>query len=130
MKLRLLALIACCFPLSALAQSLQCGQKTITTGTTQTEVTASCGQPAQIDHQTMYNEGGAATPGGPAPIRGPAGPPGPGMPPPMLPGTGSRSSTETPVELWTYNFGPTRLMQRIRFENGVVVRIESLGYGS
>ena len=129
MKLQLLALIAC-FPLSAFAQSLQCGEKTITTGTTQTEVTARCGQPAQIEHQTIYNEGGAATAGGPAPIRGPAGPPRPGMPLPMPPGTGTRSSTETPVEIWTYNFGPTRLMQRIRFENGVVVRIESLGYGS
>ena len=72
----------------------------------------------------------AATATGPAPIGGPAGPPRPGMPPPMLPGTGTRSSTETPVELWTYNFGPNRLMQRIRFENGVVVRIELVGYGS
>jgi len=40
-----------------------------------------------------------------------------------------RSGSEIPVEMWTYNFGPDRLMQRIRFENGVVVRIESLGYG-
>jgi hypothetical protein len=33
------------------------------------------------------------------------------------------------VEVWIYNFGPNKLMQRIRFEDGVVVRIESLGYG-
>jgi Protein of unknown function (DUF2845) len=127
--MKLVALIAC-FPLSAVAQSLQCGEKTITEGATQTEVAARCGQPAQIDHQTIYSEGGTATAGGPAPIRGPAGPPRPGMPVPMLPGIGTRSATEIPVELWTYNFGPTRLMQRIRFENGVVTHIESLGYGS
>lgn len=126
--MKLVALIAC-FPLSAVAQSLQCGEKTISEGTTQAEVTARCGQPAQIQHQTIYSEGGTATAGGPAPIGGPAGPPAPGKPIPTLPGIGTRSATEFPVELWTYNFGPTRLMQRIRFENGVVVHIESLGYG-
>lgn len=47
----------------------------------------------------------------------------------VLPPIVKRSATEIPVEVWTYNFGPSRLMQRIRFENGVVVRIESLGYG-
>ncbi len=40
-----------------------------------------------------------------------------------------KSDTEIPVEIWTYNFGPQRLMQRIRFENGVIVKMESLGYG-
>jgi hypothetical protein len=33
------------------------------------------------------------------------------------------------VEIWTYNFGPNKLLQRIRFENGIVVKIDSLGYG-
>ncbi|MGO9804893.1 MAG: DUF2845 domain-containing protein [Steroidobacteraceae bacterium] len=32
-------------------------------------------------------------------------------------------------ELWIYNFGPNRLMQRIRFRNGVVAGIETIGYG-
>jgi Protein of unknown function (DUF2845) len=36
---------------------------------------------------------------------------------------------EMAVETWIYNFGPNRLMQSIRFENGVVVKIDSLGYG-
>jgi uncharacterized protein YvpB len=47
----------------------------------------------------------------------------------LLPGVVRRSGSEIPVEVWTYNFGPHRLMQRVRFENDVVVRIESLGYG-
>jgi hypothetical protein len=36
---------------------------------------------------------------------------------------------EIPVEIWTYNFGPYKLMRQIRFVDGVVDEIESLGYG-
>jgi len=32
-------------------------------------------------------------------------------------------------EIWVYNFGPNRLMQRIRFRNGIVASIDSVGYG-
>ena len=105
------ALIAC-FPLTALADSLQCGESVITNGTTRAELVARCGPPAQIEHQSIYSESATAVP----PLR-------------VLPPIGLRSATEIPVEVWTYNFGPNRLMERIRFENGVVVRMESLGYG-
>jgi hypothetical protein len=33
------------------------------------------------------------------------------------------------IEIWTYNFGPNMLMQRIQFEDGLVVKIDNLGYG-
>lgn len=33
------------------------------------------------------------------------------------------------VEEWTYNFGPHRLMHVLRFENGYLVKIRTLGYG-
>jgi len=36
---------------------------------------------------------------------------------------------EVPVDIWTYNFGPYKLMRRIRFVDGVVEEIETLGYG-
>ncbi len=36
---------------------------------------------------------------------------------------------EVPVDIWVYNLGPNRLMRRIRFEDGVVVAIDTLGYG-
>jgi hypothetical protein len=36
---------------------------------------------------------------------------------------------EIPVEIWTYNFGPYKLMRQIRFVDGMVDEIESLGYG-
>jgi hypothetical protein len=84
----------------------------INNGTSKEEVAARCGQATQIEQQTTYGEVATAAP--------PMG---------VLPPIGARSSAETRVEVWTYNFGPTRLMQRIRFANGVVVKIESLGYG-
>lgn len=36
---------------------------------------------------------------------------------------------EVPVEIWTYNFGPNKLMRRVRLVDGVVSEIETLGYG-
>ena len=33
------------------------------------------------------------------------------------------------VEEWLYNFGPHRLIYSLRFENGYLVKIETLGYG-
>ena len=114
----LLVLVAC-FPLAATAESLRCGEALIREGATQAEVTARCGQPSQINRQTLYSEGAAALPGGP---------PRPGGLP-ILPGAVGRSGSEAAVETWIYNFGPSRLMQSIRFENGLVVKIESLGHG-
>jgi uncharacterized protein YvpB len=36
---------------------------------------------------------------------------------------------EIPVEVWLYNFGSDKLMQQIRFEDGRVVKIETLDFG-
>lgn len=36
---------------------------------------------------------------------------------------------EVHAEVWLYNFGPDKLLQRIRSEDGTVMQIESLGYG-
>jgi hypothetical protein len=41
----------------------------------------------------------------------------------------SRDLVEIPIESWVYNLGPHKLMRRVRFEDGVVVEIETLGYG-
>jgi hypothetical protein len=32
-------------------------------------------------------------------------------------------------EIWIYNLGPNRLMQRIRFQDGVVASMDTVGYG-
>lgn len=39
------------------------------------------------------------------------------------------AQTTTQVETWIYNFGPRRFMRRVTFEDGRVVRIETLGRG-
>jgi hypothetical protein len=33
------------------------------------------------------------------------------------------------VEDWIYDLGSTKLMERLTFSNGRVIRIETLGYG-
>jgi hypothetical protein len=34
-----------------------------------------------------------------------------------------------PVETWTYNLGPQKLMRQLRFEDGVLVWIRTLEHG-
>jgi hypothetical protein len=36
---------------------------------------------------------------------------------------------QVPVDLWTYDFGPNKLLMRLRFVAGKLERIETLGYG-
>jgi hypothetical protein len=38
-------------------------------------------------------------------------------------------ASDVEEEIWIYNFGPNKLMQRIRFRNGIVANIGSVGYG-
>jgi len=38
-------------------------------------------------------------------------------------------ASDVEEEIWIYNFGPNKLMQRIRFRNGIVATIGSVGYG-
>ena len=34
------------------------------------------------------------------------------------------------IEVWLYDFGPRRFMEELSFENGRLIAIESLGYGT
>jgi len=93
-------------PALTLSQSLECSNKIISEGSTSLEVASLCGEPAQVERKTIYNDlSGAAS------------------------GVRVGTTFEIHVEMWIYNFGPTHLMQRIWLQDGVVVRIESLGYG-
>jgi hypothetical protein len=38
-------------------------------------------------------------------------------------------ATDVVVTEWVYNFGPRKLMRRLVFEGGVLVTIETIGYG-
>ena len=101
-----MAAVVACIPALGMAQSLRCDGKIISGGATRAEVAAFCGEPVQVDQKSAYYRPIASSTGN--------------LPNPVI---------EVQVEVWTYNFGPNRLMQRIRFEDGVVARIESLGYG-
>ncbi len=96
-------------PIGASAQSVVCAGKIINEGISQAEVGAKCGKPAQVDHRTRTVGGAIVSPGQPGYVAG--------------------SSEDIQIDLWTYNFGPNKLMQRIWFEDGIVTRVESLGYG-
>jgi hypothetical protein len=109
MTKRIMLAVVACLPALAAAQSLRCGGKIIGEGASRAEVTASCGNPVQVDQKSVYYRPIASTGNQANP--------------------GVASTVEVQVEVWTYNFGPNRLMQRIRFEDGLVVRIESLRYG-
>jgi hypothetical protein len=91
------------------ADSLRCGSQLITEGDTIEEVLARCGEPVErtrtwIRRQPRFEYGGQEVP---------------------FPG-----QEDVPVDLWTFDFGASRLMCRIRFVAGKVDSIETLERGS
>ena len=93
----------------AQADSFQCGNELVGTGDTPDQLIAKCGSPADIERSTAFVPSVAWVNG--------------------VPVSAGNTLIEVPVELWLYNFGPTKLMRRVRFESGRVVAIEILGYG-
>jgi len=93
----------------AQADSFQCGTAVVGSGDTRDQVSAKCGNPANIERGTAFVPSVAWVNG--------------------VPVSAGNTLIEVPVELWLYNFGPTKLMRRVRFESGRVVAIEILGYG-
>src|SRR5262249_47724016 len=107
MKRGLVVALLLCLPLPALCQTIRCSDRIISEGSSRFEIQALCGDPQQVEQKTIFNNVATGVPNAAGIVAG--------------------TSVEVHVELWTYNFGPNKLMQRIRFEDGVVVRIESLG---
>ena len=104
-----LLLVAVTAAAPAAADSLRCGTRLVSEGDTRLEVEARCGPPADIIRRTRLA----------APIIWRHGRP-------YRVGSGE---IEIVVEEWTYNLGPHRFMRRVRFEDGVVVAVDTLGYG-
>ena len=100
----LFALIAVVPQLGA-AQTVVCAGKIINEGVTKAVVAAACGPPTELVRRS----------GALKPAIGEVAPP--------------STDDGDDIAVWTYNFGPNKLMQRIWFEDGVVKRVESLGYG-
>jgi len=93
-------------PTLALGGTLRCSERIIDQGATRAEVASLCGDPTQVEQKTIYND-----------VSGP------------VSSVIARTTSEIHVEMWIYNFGPNQLMQRIWFQDGILVRIESMGYG-
>jgi Protein of unknown function (DUF2845) len=92
------------------AAAFNCGQRLVHEGDSTYDVRTKCGDPADIQTHNILRR----------PIVWYYGRP-------ILAAPGSL--VEVPVEIWTYNFGPNKLMRRLRFVDGELENIETLGYG-
>jgi hypothetical protein len=102
-------LIAGLFSTAAHADAMRCGSRLVTFGDTRSAVRNICGEPSdiqtrQILRRPTYNLHGRV----------------------IYYGDGY---VEIPVEIWIYNFGPYKLMRQVRFVDGRVDEIETMGYG-
>ncbi|MFO1457135.1 MAG: DUF2845 domain-containing protein [Steroidobacteraceae bacterium] len=94
---------------AARADAFRCGTRLVVEGTTRGEVLARCGEPSDVERRSVLRRPTFWRHGRPYYL--------------------SDDVVEVPVELWTYNLGPNKLMRRLRLEDGTVVEIETLGYG-
>ena len=93
----------------AQADAMRCGGRLVGDGDPRALVRARCGDPADvqthyIQRRPIFNRAGRQ----------------------VFYGDGV---VEVPVEVWTYNFGPRRLMYQVRFVDGRIDQSETLGYG-
>lgn len=96
-------------PAAAQADAMRCGSRLIAEGDSLEKVLELCGEPAArqrtwIVRQPRFEYGGREVP--------------------------FQGSEDVPVDLWTYDFGPNRLVRRVRFVAGKVESIETLEHGS
>jgi hypothetical protein len=110
MKRLLAAVVLMAISWNAGAQAMECGDRLITQGDSIAKVATLCGNPTQVDHTSIIRSASGTL------INGQ-----------WIQSGGSQ--VEIPVEVWLYNLGPDRLMRQIRFEDGHVVKIETLDYG-
>ena len=89
----------------ATADSFRCGTKLMSDGDSSDKVEALCGPPTSIQRRDILR-----------PVY-------------WNRGVGYHSSYEVSIEYWTYNLGPSKLMVRLRFEDGLLVDVETLGHG-
>lgn len=103
------------------ALAFRCGSKVVSEGDHYSKILKFCGEPIGVQQRVIYRSG----PTRPRILT--EGPNGLTIEREVL--QYDRSYVEVQVEEWTYNFGPRRLMQLVRFEDGFVTEVEQLGYG-
>jgi hypothetical protein len=91
------------------ADAMRCGSKLVREGDPVSQVREFCGEPTDIQTKTILRR-------------------------PYFDRLGRRiylgdTLEEVPVEIWTYNLGPYKLQRRVRFIDGLVDDIDTLGYG-
>lgn len=89
--------------------SFRCGNDLVLEGDVRSRVRVKCGEPTEVSHSVAWRSPVYWHHGYPYHLGG--------------------SVREVPVEVWTYNRGPNSFMRRLRFEDGVLIEIETLGYG-
>lgn len=94
------------------AEALSCAQRLVVVGDSSARVMQLCGEPAEIVER---NETRSRTVQGRAPD-----------------GTIVMHTITVTVVLqqWTYDFGPQRFMRQLIFEEGRLIRMSTLGYGT
>jgi len=101
--------ILCAFMTTTVhADALRCGNRLIREGDTRAFVRSFCGEPADVQTRYVLRRPYYNSSNGFAYYD---------------------NAVEVPVETWTFNFGPYKLMRRVRFVDGLVEEIETLGYG-
>lgn len=105
----LVATTAFLLPLAAGADSFRCGTRLVTDGDSIAKVEALCGPPTSVERREVLQR----------PIRWYRG----------RPYYTSYELVPVPVEVWTYNLGPRKLMRRLKFEDGLLVDVDTLGHG-
>ncbi len=100
------------------AQAMRCGSRLISEGDPGEKVVSECGPPTSVEswEEERYDYFD--------------------RPPPASRyrdferyGSSFRVRAFIRVEVWTYNYGPSRFLDFVRLENGIVRRIYSGGYG-
>jgi hypothetical protein len=91
------------------ADSMRCGTRLVSDGDSTSKVEALCGVPTDIQRKEILQR----------PVRWYRG----------RPYYTSYEPIPIPVEYWTYNLGPNKLMRRLKFEDGLLVDVETLGHG-
>jgi hypothetical protein len=90
--------------------AFRCGTKLVSEGATRSEVARKCGEPTEVVKQkSIFRRPAIWADGQPYFI--------------------GNDYIEIHVENWIYNLGPNKLMRRLRFEDGYLTMIDTMGYG-
>ncbi len=93
------------------AHALRCGLRLVTVGDRAHYVESVCGEPAAVTRRTVTRSRTVLVP-----IAGGS-------------FVGDTYTESVEVETWLYDFGRRRFQEELVFEDGVLVRMQALGYG-